>query len=113
MSTDVLFSLKIVEGANENNNPWDMTANASGWGVGKRNPHSPLASRSHSRARFARVLVGSSGKKSKTSVDNRLAMNARAARSAGKPYAPCLNSTLETTFVKGTLSRSLNRQNMY
>ena len=35
-STDVLFSEKIVERANENNKPWDMTANARGWGVGKR-----------------------------------------------------------------------------
>ena len=32
LSTDVLFSQKIVERANENNKPRDMTANARGWG---------------------------------------------------------------------------------
>ena len=36
LSTDVLFSQKIFERANENNKPRDMTANARGWGLRMR-----------------------------------------------------------------------------
>ena len=59
LSTDVLFSQKIVERANENNKPRDMTVDTNGWGgggggeglVGKRisAPLSPRALRSRSR----------------------------------------------------------------
>ena len=43
LSTDVLFSQEIVEHANENNKPQDMTVNTTGWGVGKCTHNHALA----------------------------------------------------------------------